>query len=70
MKEKIGKGFKRHTKLDDALLCLYLDLYLPGPSKWVRVDVELAKTDNIKRQAKQAKKTDLALLSTASDDDE
>ena len=70
MKEKHGKNMKRHTKLDDASLCVYLDIYLPRQETWVRVDVDLARKDNQKRQEKKSKKTDSDLLSTTNEDGE
>ena len=69
MREKHGKDFKRHTKLDDSCLCVYLDVFLPGPKAWVRVDVDLARKDNQKRIARKSKVSNVNLLSTASDDE-
>ena len=59
MREKHGSEFKRHTKLDDTRLCLYMDLYLPKAKEWVRVEADHAREDNgtrMKRRAKVDKK--------------
>ena len=69
MREKYGREFKRHTKMDDAGLCVYLDVYLPGPKVWMRVDVDLARKDNQQRLAKKSNTSNSHLLSTASGDE-
>ena len=50
MKEKHGRGFKRHIKIDDSALCLYLDVFLPKKEKWIRVDMDHVREDNKKRR--------------------
>ena len=68
MREKHGKLFKRHIKLDDATLGIYLDVFIPRTKSWVRVDVGLARADNLKRQSVRSRGTDRDLLTT--DDNE
>ena len=70
MRGKHGNGFKRHIKIDDTLLCLYLDICLPKQAEWIRVDMEHVLADNKGRRDKKAKKTDKNLLSTVGSDDE
>ena len=55
MKLKHGKGFKRHTKLDDANMCLYLDMYLPKSEIWARVDMDIVRKDNRGRLQRRQK---------------
>ena len=70
MKTKHGDGFKRHTKLDDEKMCLYMDAYIPRMKSWVRIDVDQAKSDNEKRRKKQVKIMDSNALSTVSDEED
>ena len=67
MKKKHGVGFKRHTKMDDSRLCIYMDMYLPAQKAWVRVDMDVVTKDNTNRLANSAKLTDADLLSTVDD---
>ena len=64
MKNKHKIGFKRHIKIDDSGLCLYMDIYVPKAKEWIRVDMELVQEDNKKRTAKSAGKVDRKMLST------
>ena len=64
MKQKHKIGFKRHIKLDDSILGLYMDIYLPKQKEWVRIDMELARTDNAGRRAKKSQAINKKLLST------
>ena len=70
MREKHGEGLKRHIKMDDAGMFLYIDLYIPKMKQWTRVDMALVKKDNTKRAAKKAVKIDANLLMTADTDGE
>ena len=65
MKNKHGVGFKRHTKLDDSLMCVYMEVYLPKKKTWVRVDMVTVSKDNKGRQARRTKATESDLLSTS-----
>ena len=64
MKSKHGIGFKRHTKLDDSRLCLYVDIYLPKPKVWARVDIDVVRKDNDGRAPNGHKLTEADLRST------
>ena len=73
MKLKHKDGFRRHIKMDDSGLCLYMDVYLPKQKQWVRVDMDLVKEDNAGRAAKIRKavnKNDLRTGNSDSDEDE
>ena len=71
MKTKHGDGFKRHTKLDDAKLCLYMDAFIPKIKSWVRIDADQAKEDNERRRSRARKNSsNKALFSTVSGDEE
>ena len=71
MKKKHKSNFKRHIKMDDSGLCLYMDAYIPKAGDWVRIDMDIAKADNAKRQKKISQLTEKKLLCTAeSDSDE
>ena len=70
MRDKHGTNFKRHATLDDAALCVYLDVYLPQPKIWVRVDAEHARKDNFRRTEKTTKKASPDQLSTAGSEEE
>ena len=52
MREKHGVGFKRHIKLDDSVMGLYMDVYPPQAKQWIRVDMDLVREDNLGRRAK------------------
>ena len=64
MKKKHGAGFKRHTKLDDAELCLYMDLYLPKKKQWTRVDMAAICVDNGARRKRNVSVDDEDLRTT------
>ena len=64
MHTKHGKEFKRHIKMDDSLKQLYMDVYLPRPKAWARVDMSLVKKDNANRLAKKASITEEKMLMT------
>ena len=64
MWNKHGKGFKRHIKLNDSQLNLYMDAFIPRAKKWVRIDIEMAREDNRKRRDSKATDVDKALLQT------
>ena len=71
LRAKHKAGLKRHIKMDDARLCLYMDVFVPRIKEWTRVDVEMARSDNaarIKRSSKLDEKK-RELLSTAVEDD-
>ena len=70
LKSKHKNGFKRHIKLDDSCLGLYLDVFLPKQAKWIRVDVEHARMDNKRRTARTMKKSDMDQLSTCGDSED
>ena len=72
MREKHGKDFRRHTKLDDTKLCLYMDAFVPKMKAWVRIDVDKAREDNERRRYKASKVAEgnKGLFSTVSEDDE
>ena len=70
LKAKHKAGFKRHIKLDDSNLCLYMDAFLPKVKEWMRIDVELAREDNARRTKKIASAKDKKLLSTVESEDE
>ena len=65
LKSKHKNGFKRHIKLDDSNLSLYLDVFLPSQNKWIRVGVDHAREDNKKRMTRTMTKSDMDLLSTS-----
>ena len=68
MKNKHGNGFKRHTKLDDTKLCLYMDAFVPKLKTWVRIEVDQAREDNDRRRSRAiAAAGNKDLLSTLSD---
>ena len=55
MKSKHKEKFKRHIKMDDTLMCLYMDVYIPKTDEWIRVDTEHARADNKERAEKKKK---------------
>ena len=55
--------------MDDSILGLYLDAFIPSLKKWIRINVEHAKDDNKKRRENMNKAVDSGLLSTADLDD-
>ena len=63
LKMKYKKNFKRHIKIDDSLLCLYIDVYIPSTGDWSRVDIEAARADNRARMAKKTKNSSKHLCS-------
>ena len=65
MKVKYGVGFKRHTKLDDSKLCVYMDIFLPKHNSWARVDMDVVRRDNDGRQKSQVKIAEADLRSIA-----
>ena len=70
MKTKHKDGFKRHIKIDDTTMCLYMDVYLPKPKEWMRVDMEHVRADNKARTKKKNSTTDRKQLSTVDSGDE
>ena len=71
LKNKHGLGFKRHTKLDDSKLCLYMDAFIPKLGEWIRIDVDQAKEDSDKRRSRAKKAVNAKnVLSTLTDDEE
>ena len=70
MKTKHKKNFKRHIKIDDSLLCLYIDVFIPKTNQWIRVDMDNVREDNKARLDKKNKGTDKKHLQTCNSDDE
>ena len=70
MWKKHGKQFKRHIKLDDSSLTLYMDAFIPKIKKWIRIEIDVAREDNSKRKARMETVTDKNLLSTCVEEDE
>ena len=70
MKSKHKDGFKRHIKMDDSSMCLYIDAFIPRVKEWVRIDVEIAREDNAKRQKKRTDIVNKDLRTVESDDEE
>ena len=62
MRSKKGPNFKRHIKIDDTLLCLYMDVFLPKNKEWIRVDMDHVFADNKQRRVKKAKKSNRDLV--------
>ena len=56
--------FKRHTKMDDSRMCLYLDAFIPKLREWVRIDMDVVHKDNEGRLKRRAKLTDKKMLFT------
>ena len=70
MKGKHKAGFKRHIKLDDAILGLYLDCFIPKLREWIRIDMDVARKDNKNRLKKRTGAAAKNLIYTADSDSE
>ena len=70
LKEKHKEGFKRHIKMDDANMCLYMDAFIPRVKEWVKVDMDLAREDGARRAKKRSEIAEKKLLYTVESDDE
>ena len=68
MRIKHKEKFKRHIKMDDACMCIYMDAFVPKVGEWVRIEMDTAREDNAKRMHKKTKGNQRKLFCTVDSD--